>query len=349
MTQTATQTQTPTQTPTQTQTPTPTKLIPYYLITQRRTCDSGIENPVRFFGFFPSNHSNTPVVNNWYRSTDGICTYSLQITNTTPIYDLSGFTGTQLLTTNYGDSVSACGCNATPTPTSTQTPTPTTPLFAHSLGFAQGGISPNLGPNACSDFFSSPTTFWSNCSTLTNGCYIYATSTGGLVSQTGWYSTGSNYYYQSGPANPISNGAPCPTPTATPTNTPTQTPSNTPYSTPTATPPSVIAYVSVFNGSLDLPITDVTVNGVSVSYISGTNFPVIAGENGYFYTTEIGTYTIVASYGGHTSGQNITVTDSDSTSTCQDTNGGSGNITVDNSVITSNTDLYVTAADGACP
>jgi hypothetical protein len=100
---------------------------------------------------------------------------------------------------------------------------------------------------------------------------------------------------------------------------------------------------------LDIPITDMTINGVSVTWVSGGDgFPVNASENGNFTSTQLGTKDVIIYYGGHISGQNITFTDSNSNVTCQDLNGGAGSFTITGATITGGTTIYVTAADGAC-
>ena len=115
--------------------------------------------------------------------------------------------------------------------------------------------------------------------------------------------------------------------------------------TTTTTATSVDIYIS--NASLDIPITDMTINGVSVTWVSG-GFPVNAGENGNFTSTQLGTKDVIIYYGGHISGQNITFTDSDNNVTCQDLNGGAGSFTITGATITGGTTIYVAAADGAC-
>lgn len=108
------------------------------------------------------------------------------------------------------------------------------------------------------------------------------------------------------------------------------------------------ADIYIQNISLDIPITGMTINGVSVSYSSGANFTITAGNNGNFTSGQTGTYTVVISYGSHISGQNITFTDSDLNITCKDLNGSAGSFTIPNAVITAGTTVYVTASDGAC-
>ena len=138
-------------------------------------------------------------------------------------------------------------------------------------------------------------------------------------------------------------------PSQTPTNT--TTPTKTPTQTPTQTPTSVASqYVFVSNtGSLDVSITDVTINGVSVTYDVGTNFPIDPAESGQFITYQLGTYDIVVYYGTSISGQHIDVTDSNSTLTCGNTGApGSNTFTVTGAVINGTTAVYIDALDGSC-
>jgi hypothetical protein len=54
-------------------------------------------------------------------------------------------------------------------------------------------------------------------------------------------------------------------------------------------------------------------------------------------------------YGSSISGQNITVIDSNSTSTCENVGGaGSATMVVSGAEINSSGDVFVTATDGAC-
>ena len=95
---------------------------------------------------------------------------------------------------------------------------------------------------------------------------------------------------------PTPTQTPTQTPTGTPASTPASTPAVTPTSTPTSTPPAASQFVYVSNTSLDISVTDVTVNGVSVTYYSGPGFPIGTGQNGTFTTTQLGTYDIVVYY-----------------------------------------------------
>jgi len=130
--------------------------------------------------------------------------------------------------------------------------------------------------------------------------------------------------------------------------TTTTTSTTTTSSTTTTTTPSLVDIFIDNNNSLDIPITGMTINGVAVTYDSGSNFTINAGNNGNFTSAQLGVYTVVISYGSHTPGQNITFVDSDNNITCQDLNGSGGTFTIPSSSINGGTTIYVTAADGAC-
>jgi hypothetical protein len=110
-------------------------------------------------------------------------------------------------------------------------------------------------------------------------------------------------------------------------------------------------YVSVDSqNSLDIDITDVTISGVSVSYISGTNFTINAGDpTGYFGSNISGSsVTVRVYYNSSITGQNITVMDCTETTYCCDTNVGTNiycEFTLDLSCGCSWT---ITATDGSC-
>jgi len=123
---------------------------------------------------------------------------------------------------------------------------------------------------------------------------------------------------------------------------PTTTTSST-----TAAPTLASIFVNNTN-SLDIPITDITVNGVMVSFVSGTDFTVSAGNNGNFETDEIGTYDILVYYGGHIPGQNIAITDSANNVFCCDLNGSAGSCNFIGAVINTSQTVQVVVSDGAC-
>jgi hypothetical protein len=132
-------------------------------------------------------------------------------------------------------------------------------------------------------------------------------------------------------------------PTATPLPTSTPVP---PTATPTPTATATSVNIQVINNSLDLPITGVEVDGINVSHLQGSNLPLAAGENGIFQTTLTGSRTLRVIYGSHIPAQNFTVTDSNLTITCYDTNGSSGY--TDTSVVINIDGVTIQAQDGAC-
>ena len=185
----------------------------------------------------------------------------------------------------------------TPTPTNTPTPTPTptaTPvLYAQTLSLAVGAFADRLGPTACAYYRAGSTaTYYSDCQTLTNGCYIYANNTGGSVSQVGWFSNGSSYWVLDGPRLTIRAGAACPT------VTPTPTPTFTPTPTPTSTPIPVYSFDG-YSGTTAAHACDNS-SGVITVYYTGSlgvgtdlyneNTLTTAVDNGYYFYNETHVY-----------------------------------------------------------
>jgi hypothetical protein len=247
----------------------------------------------------------------------------------------------------------SCSCPPTPTPTSTPTPTPTstavpptstptpTPvLYSHFLGFVQGVFADRFGPDACIDFESNPTTYYSNCSTLANGCYLYSNNSGSLVSQTGWFSNGTKYWVLDGPALPIRAQANCPTPTPTstpvpptptptpipPTSTPVPDPTSTPIPDPTPTPtPTPQPVITVNYHGSSQPSGYLACNGgsqISVT-LSGADFCTSTTYTSNFFTS-LGTTNYWLSYDGNYvqifhSGSNNYATRGGSCQTCDTT------------------------------
>jgi hypothetical protein len=126
------------------------------------------------------------------------------------------------------------------------------------------------------------------------------------------------------------------------------TTTTTAATTTTTTGPSVVdIYINTIS-SLDIGITDMRINGVSVTYVGGSNFPLAAGDNGSFTSTETGVQDVEIDYTTSMPGQNITFMDSNLTVTCIGTIGSNGTMGISFAQITSGTTIYVTAADGAC-
>jgi hypothetical protein len=128
----------------------------------------------------------------------------------------------------------------------------------------------------------------------------------------------------------------------------TTTTTSTSTSTTTAAAPTTATIIINNSNSLDIPITDVTVNGVSITFVQGTNFTISAGNNGTFTTDQLGTQNVVIYYGGHIPGQNISFQDSNNNIDCQDLNGPAGSFTIASATITAGTEIYITGADGSC-
>lgn len=109
------------------------------------------------------------------------------------------------------------------------------------------------------------------------------------------------------------------------------------------------ADVFVQNSSLDISITGVFIDGVPVTYSSGSNFPVTAGNNGNFTTSQTGFgKTVSISYSTSISGQNIYFYDSGFTGTCENAAFGGGSFSVFNAYIDFSTASVVQASDGMC-
>lgn len=133
----------------------------------------------------------------------------------------------------------------------------------------------------------------------------------------------------------------------TTTTTTTSTSSSTTTTTTTVAPTT--ADIEIGNTSLDVPVTGMSINSSAVTYNSGTDFTINAGDPiGYFTTNELGTYTVDITYGPCIAGQNILFVDSDGTSTCHNANPGGGTFTIPGAVVTGGTTLYVIVTDGVC-
>lgn len=131
--------------------------------------------------------------------------------------------------------------------------------------------------------------------------------------------------------------------------TPTNTPSGTPTSTPTPTPTSTVLNIDVItNSSLDITLTNITVNG-NIASVSGGVWPNTSGNGASLYVNiPSGTYDVVISYSAGVSGQHIEITSPLTGYECQNTGVGSGSLTFTGVGLSSSTPLTVQAADGTC-
>jgi hypothetical protein len=118
--------------------------------------------------------------------------------------------------------------------------------------------------------------------------------------------------------------------------------------TTTTTSAYTTTQIDIFNNSADVPITGMEINGVAVTYLSGTNFTLVSGNSGSFTTGQLGTQTVNIYYGSNIGGQNITFEDSDSIITCHDANNGGGTFTITGATITGGINITVIASDGTC-
>jgi hypothetical protein len=85
-----------------------------------------------------------------------------------------------------------------------------------------------------------------------------------------------------------------------------------------------------------------------ITYVSGDNLPVDAGEQGTFQTTQTGTQTVTVYYTSSTSGQNITLTDSNGGGQCQDTSPGSNTMIFNSVAVNASGNISITASNGTC-
>jgi hypothetical protein len=135
------------------------------------------------------------------------------------------------------------------------------------------------------------------------------------------------------------------TSTSTSTSTTTAAPTTTSTSTTTAGAPPTSANIYINNQMFNGDITDVTVNGVS---ISGVSFPISIGSGGTGTTSYIGTYDIQVYYNGVTPlNSHIDCIDSNATDTCANIYGG-GSQVFTNQVIDGITDINIIANDSSC-
>ena len=199
---------------------------------------------------------------------------------------------------------------------------------------------------------------FSSCSPLILGCTLYTDS--GLTTPVadGIYSDGVNTYTVSGAAGLITATGTCPTTTTTTTTTtlaPTTTTTTTTTTTeaPTTTTTTTTTTVAnpdlqVNNASLDITVSNVSVNGVTATPITGS-YPIPAGDTRQLDTTQIGTFDITVTWSSSISGQNISVTDSNGTVQCQAAGNGSNiTLTFPNCVVDGVTTVLIDPADGNC-
>jgi hypothetical protein len=268
-------------------------------------------------------------------------------TNTATQTQTQTNTGTQTSTPTNTPSM-------TPTQTTTQTPTPTKIqsycIEAMNTGF--GDYSFNyINCDNILTFITIP----GNDSGL---LFVYCGSNPASQSGTGYaVQQVTECIDCSCPPEPPPTPSMTPTQTATQTNTPTNTvtqtstPTNT--STPTPTPPVVdyCSYVVVnTQPSLDIPIYDVYVNGIQVTYSSGANWTITpANSPGTFNTSQTGaTQTVLVYYGANIAGQRIEILDCNEVTQCQNINPGGGIATFNDVAVSCGCYWSINGYDGTC-
>lgn len=142
-----------------------------------------------------------------------------------------------------------------------------------------------------------------------------------------------------------------PTTTSTTTTTTTAEPTTT-TTTSTTTTTTTTGYATIYgtNGSLDIVISRVSVDGIDV-LVTGGSFPLTSGNGTTMATNHIGTsQEVLVEYASSTSGQNITLTDSYGVPHCLNANssGFTTFYTFSSIPVLEGFPLYLTASDGTC-
>jgi len=135
--------------------------------------------------------------------------------------------------------------------------------------------------------------------------------------------------------------------TSTTTTTTTEAPTTSTTTTTTTLASNIFLDMSL---SVDTTISQITVNGAPVTYISGATLPNTGGSNSNLNTTEYGSsQNLVITYSCTFSGHKITLTDSVGTVTCQNTGVGT-NITMSfpTTNISSLSQMTILVEDGTC-
>jgi hypothetical protein len=136
------------------------------------------------------------------------------------------------------------------------------------------------------------------------------------------------------------------TTTSSTSSTTTSTSSTTTSTTTTAIPMGLIDILS--NTSLDISISDVSVNTTPATVVSGS-MPNTPGNSTLLETTIVGIgLDIDITYSASTTGQHITFVDSDGTVFCQNTNVGVNIMNLSGAVIDTITAATLEAADNTC-
>jgi hypothetical protein len=266
----------------------------------------------------------------------GTTTYKVQNSGTTETDCVFNVSSSFIQNTNWVQILSAytnCAeCNyIPPTPTPTQTPTISlTPSYTPTISVTPSPTE-TLPCEKCMYYSitasENGTWTWLDCDGIERDVFLLNGETYAITCQSGGAKENS--------LNGIGSYVPiqvcytlCPTPSPTnqtPTPTPSITPSHTP--TPSVTPVCLPLDIST-NGSLDISITTITVNGDSPTVIGGIlpNTPG-NGTNLCYLNLPIGTYDVLVYYNCSVAGQKITLTSPVTGSVCQNALTGTGVLT----------------------
>lgn len=111
---------------------------------------------------------------------------------------------------------------------------------------------------------------------------------------------------------------------------------------------SCITLINVINTSTDTNLNSITVNAVSVTYVSGNTLPISAGQSGVYSTTQFGSYNISVGYSINAGTQKINITDSAPNTQCFNLLDIGGTAIKAGSTVTQGVTMTITAANGSC-
>jgi hypothetical protein len=281
----------------------------------------------------------TPVADGIY--SDGVNTYTVSggaglitATGTCPTTTTTTTTTTLAPTTTTTTTTTTTEAPTTTTTTSTTTAIPTCNNYN-----IEGAPSIDVEWLECDGT--------TNSATVTTAILICAQT--GSVTQTGGAGNITQLGSCSSPTTTTTTSTTTEAPTTTTTTT-TTTVAPPPPTTTTTTTTTTIANpdLQVNNASLDITVSNVSVNGVTATPIIGS-YPIPAGDTRQLDTTQIGTFDITVTWSSSITGQHITVTDSNGTVQCQAAGNGSNiTLTFPNCVVDGVTTVLIDPADGNC-
>jgi len=111
-------------------------------------------------------------------------------------------------------------------------------------------------------------------------------------------------------------------------------------------PPDALFYIE--NSSLDIIITGINVNGVALTGVTGTGFPLVTGDAVNGYSNQLGTQNVDIFYSNSTYGQRIEGNDSNLAFYCNDTVGVGSHTTQFGGAYVGAGTFQIYAYDGGC-